>query len=280
MLYFYDPLHSGGRLMNKALGDLYGDGLLEVDCLAIGTPQKVAKEFRGRNKKSPVKVVSGLFSIRQEQSAVPQESQGEAQRITLLRRPCIRLYAHYLHLRANSGDKRGKSFAIVHKFKRSESFEDFLAKLDKRPYLDNPYTRLFAGADPLQSECNEDMLSKALENLAADFSLVGIAERLDSSVALMAKLLSWESIPCCPLDEVGQDAERQWRELDFEIQTKVHDMLRLDNQIYHWALDRLHALFNEQRSYLGEAAKTIASVRMHSLHLQENSTIKQVAGPA
>jgi len=94
---------------------------------------------------------------------------------TLLRNPIERALSHYYWLRA-----RNSKFELP--------LEDAIAQ---GAVPDNLQTRVIAGSNPPFGETSAEMLRTAIDHLAR-FSVVGLTERFDESVALMTRTFGWQ----------------------------------------------------------------------------------------
>lgn len=93
--------------------------------------------------------------------------------ITLLRNPVDRMVSLYYYLEAN----------------KDMSLEDFVSQPSLKE-LDNDQTRRIAGLDPGISECNQDLLDLAIENLNR-FAITGVTERMDEMGHRMKSAFGW-----------------------------------------------------------------------------------------
>jgi len=102
--------------------------------------------------------------------------------ITVLRDPIDRVMSAFYYMRSY----------ILHpkywKFRREQwTVEDFVRRLPR----DNVQCKILAGAE-YNSPCTEEIFEQAKENLFRHFSVVGLSERFEESLALMKLRLGWK----------------------------------------------------------------------------------------
>ena len=102
--------------------------------------------------------------------------------ITVLREPIERVMSAFYYM----------SSYILHpkyrKFRREQwTLEDFVRRLPR----DNVQCKILAGAD-YNSPCTKEIFERAKENLFKHFSVVGLSERFEESLALMKLRFGWD----------------------------------------------------------------------------------------
>ncbi len=147
--------------------------------------------------------------------------------VTMLREPVARvLSAYYFVLR--------RPLNPLHRKLKKErlSIEDCLRLFPQRQ---NSQCRFIAGAEDTATS-NERLLDIAKENLTKSFSVVGISERFEESLMLMAKTFDWE-IPSYENYKVAKTRPR----VDPSAVDMIREHNRLDLELYEFG----KALFEE-----------------------------------
>jgi len=143
-----------------------------------------------------------------------------------LRDPVERVISHYYFIR---GAKR-------HRYReqaRDMDLEAFV-RSGLRPRMNNCMTRMLSGLDAPYGRCPDSMLDAALANLNRHYFFLGLVERFDDSLALLAQLMGWRDVSyekrCVTRDKPGADdlppsaldSIRQYNQLDI----RLYGMLR------------------------------------------------------
>lgn len=103
-----------------------------------------------------------------------------------MRDPVERVASHYYFIR-NSPRHRYRHEAA------KMDLETFIAS-GIRPRMNNCMTRMISGLDAPYGKCPGSMLDKAIENLSRDYFYLGIVERFDESLAMLAELFGWQGV--------------------------------------------------------------------------------------
>jgi len=102
--------------------------------------------------------------------------------ITVLRDPIDRVMSAFYFMHSY------KLHPLYWKFRREKwTLEDFVRRLPR----DNVQCKIVAGAE-YNSPCTEEIFEQAKENLFRHFSVVGLSERFEESLALMKLRLGWK----------------------------------------------------------------------------------------
>jgi hypothetical protein len=102
--------------------------------------------------------------------------------ITVLRDPVERVLSAFYYMRSY------KLHPLYWKFRRENwTIERFV----ERSTRDNVQCKVIAGAN-YHAPCTEDVLKSALDNLTRFFSVVGLSERFEESLALMKLRFGWK----------------------------------------------------------------------------------------
>lgn len=162
----------------------------------------------------------------------------ELKYMTFLRHPVDRVISWYYH------QQRVKD-AKYHQESQYLSLRELITTLQPIP-TDNHQTRYLSG-DWLQQqlgqtgvsygECDRSLLNRAKENLRQYFSVVGIQEDFDGSLALCRKVLQWQRVDYIP-ENIGKDKARIVQsEIDFVAKCNPWDL-----ELYEYA----KTLFDQQ----------------------------------
>lgn len=126
--------------------------------------------------------------------------------------------------------------------------------------FDNGQVRLLAGYD--QSipfgQCGRSHLEMAKTNIEKYFSVAGVSERFDESVALMAIRLGWQWTPYYQNENVAtrkSDAE----ELDLETHKLIREVNELDYELYQWVVERFDEEVAKEKEMLRDLIDRIHS---------------------
>ncbi|MEX2400243.1 MAG: sulfotransferase family 2 domain-containing protein [Rhodothermales bacterium] len=112
--------------------------------------------------------------------------------ITVLRHPVERVISHYYFVKRRPHHRLHDTIASS-----NMSLEEYVLG-GTALELDNGQVRAIYGSDHLKvgyGDCTDHMLESALDNLESYFSVVGIAERFDETLLLMARRLNWNRRP-------------------------------------------------------------------------------------
>jgi hypothetical protein len=133
-----------------------------------------------------------------------------------------------------------------HKMMKQLSLEAYI----RMTPLANVQTKLLAGQnqayDFLSGECTAEMLEIAKENLATHFSLVGLSERFDESLALAKIMFGWKIRHYAHFN-VTKGRPRK-ATVPREIRDVIADRYKYDVMLYEHAV----TLFNRQMAQCGE----------------------------
>lgn len=146
-----------------------------------------------------------------------------------VRDPVERVVSHYFFIR-NSPRHRYRQEA------QEMDMEAFIAS-GIRPRMNNCMTRMISGLDAPYGKCPESMLDKAVENLMQDYFFLGIVERFDESLAMLAELLGWRNVrydkrcvskgrpQLIELPGGALDVVREYNNLDIELYSRLQGRL-------------------------------------------------------
>ena len=159
--------------------------------------------------------------------------------ITLLREPVSRVGSLYRFQRLN--EARYGALAGL----RLGDDVDLARFVCEPPYaeVDNGMTRRISGMNPPIGACTPEMLAQAMRHLAEQFSVVGLAERFDESLLLLAHALEWDELPLYYPQNVNTASDVS----DQESAELIRSRNALDVELYEFAVE----LFNQSVARLG-----------------------------
>jgi hypothetical protein len=166
--------------------------------------------------------------------------------VTMLREPVARvLSAYYFVLR--------RPLHPLHwKLKRERlSVEDCLRLF---PYRQNTQCRFIAGVEDT-STGDERLLDIAKENLTKSFSVVGISERFEESLMLMAKAFDWE-IPFYENRKVSKTRPQ----IDPGVVEMIRDHNRFDLELYEFGKGLFEASLQKKEAAVREGLAALRTL--------------------
>jgi hypothetical protein len=179
--------------------------------------------------------------------------------VTFLRNPVDRVQSLYRQLRPEGGWERFLTDFRVPGYAPDQT----------RLVVDNDQTRRISGEEPPFGGCDGALLARAKRNLETHFAAVGVTDRFDESVVVLAMALGWDSlVPYWPANmDVESGAER---EVDPDTAARILERNALDLELYEFGrellarrierlgdayLERLAAFREMQRSVFRRAAE-------------------------
>lgn len=158
--------------------------------------------------------------------------------ITILRDPIERAISYYFYVRR---DRPKKYEHPASKFARQVDIKEFY-QYSKR---DNEQTRILSGyPSKFFDRCNSWLLERAKSNLMKHFSVVGVTERFDETVALINRKFDWNLDLNVPRAKVNK-ARPKKEELSKETINYIQNCHQFDTEIYQFA----RQIFEEQLSH-------------------------------
>lgn len=152
-----------------------------------------------------------------------------ARYVTLLRDPVARVLSLYRHQLANT---RANHHAAV------RAVGDLRTLLERNVIheFNNHMTRILSGNIGTGFVDDDALLERAIGNIREGFELVGLVERLDDSVAMLARRLNWHNVS--PLPHLNAAKDPHAPVPDRSTLRAVEDYNRLDRLLYQWVADR------------------------------------------
>jgi hypothetical protein len=130
------------------------------------------------------------------------------------------------------------------------------------PYA-NVQTKLLSGQDPgydfLGGECDDETLERAKDNLATHFSLIGLTERFDETLALAKTLFGWKVENYASFNVTRGRPKKE--EIPGEIRSVIADRYHYDVQLYEYAVTLFDRAILRHRNQILNEVKTIAAVK-------------------
>lgn len=175
--------------------------------------------------------------------------------VTVIRDPVARVVSHYHHV-------LNETSHYLHTMVRSRKMTllQYAQNAIGTKELDNGQTRMLAdyslnARTPVRSG-SRDLLESAKQNLETHFCAVGLTERFDESMVMLAESLRWTSIPpYLPARVSGRSGRYP---LSRDVTERIREINSLDAELYEWVAAR----FERQARELGHAlADRVARIR-------------------
>ncbi len=184
IVFLHVPKTAGMTLRDIIIRE-YGDGaVFPVDGMAYDRSAKelVARpsEERGRIRAIVGHMPFGIDTV------VP----GDWAYVTMVRHPVERVVSHYAYARREPGSPLHAEIVA-----RRLSLRDYVERIPAADLFNNGETRLLGSDFSLPpgkaSAATAETLERAMERARERFALVGVVERFDESVLLMARMFGW-----------------------------------------------------------------------------------------
>jgi hypothetical protein len=202
---------------------------------------------------------------------------GESRYITILRNPVDRLVSHYYFVLRNP-----KHYLYRTVTERKIGLEEYVVG-GVSGEMDNGQLRMFVGKYGQHipvGKCAPDLLDKAKENIRDYFDLVGLSERFDESLFLLARALGWPRMPVYERANVTR-ARPAVRELAPQTRQAIEEYNQLDMVLYEWAQQRFAETL---LSFGDDATRQLAEFEQANQAYQQRARfvakIKQFLRPA
>jgi hypothetical protein len=141
------------------------------------------------------------------------------------------------------------------KFRREGwTLEDFV----RRSPRENVQTKMIAGAD-YDAPCTTETLLRAKENLRY-FSVVGLTERFEESLALMKLRFGWKFDSYCSFNVTRKRPKK--RELPQSTLDLIAERNRFDMELYECARNLFEETINKNAAEVGRVLRELESARI------------------
>lgn len=151
------------------------------------------------------------------------------QAITILRDPISKAISTYNYTKSNPKHRNYKEANRL-------SFSDYIIGLEESTFQNPQVRELCSKSTQYDSDISYSDLVEAKKNIETYFSVVGVTELFNESVALMCLKLGWT-----PHGIVTENVtpSSQASQISIEDRRKLEDQLKLDIELYQWAKSRL-----------------------------------------
>jgi hypothetical protein len=178
----------------------------------------------------------------------------EATYMTVLRDPVERIISEYFY-RIGRG-----SHPLVDRELRGLSLSQYVEKL---PY-NNVQTKLLAGGSPgydyTAGECSPAMLETAKRNLAQKFSLVGLTERFDETLALCKIIFGW-NVKRYAIQRMTPGKPRQ-KAIPPDLRNLIAERNCYDVELYKYGTQLFEQILGKHRERLPQMLDEVRKARL------------------
>lgn len=233
VIFLHIPKTAGTTLFNIAERHYDPTAYFIID----NTPEQVAS-FRATSAErlSELRFVGGHIPFGVH-DWLPQP----ATYITFLRQPVALINSYYHYVRSTLGHA---NYHVA----QTQTFEQF-TQFDSN--MRNPQTRMLAGVSA--ENCTEADLEMAKANLQQYFSVIGLTERFDESLLLIADLLQWRDI-----HHARMNVNRKKKTPDAHHVAIIEQANQLDLRLYAFASTLFEQMIAQQD---GEFARRVEQFR-------------------
>ena len=201
--------------------------------------------------------------------------------ITILRHPVERVISHYYFVKRRP---RHRLYQTI--MSSNMSLEEYVLG-GTALELDNGQVRALYGSEHLNVEyggCTSQMLDAARQNLKSYFSVVGLAERFDETLLLMAKELKWSRRPLYVRRNVTKNRPAL-EGVAPEVLRKIEAANSFDLELYERSVEgfeealKQHDVpselerFRQLNEFYGRCATPIATLQGHLARIKHRRTI-------
>lgn len=194
-------------------------------------PERFLREFGARpeSARKKIRLLKGHFPYGAHRHLV-----GESTYITLLRNPVERVVSHYYYVKRTP---RHYLYQRVHD--ENMNLATYVSSHITEE-LDNGQVRQLCGVDRdiPWGACRREHLEQAKRNIDQHFSVAGLLERFDESLALMGVKLDWQWTPRYENQNITREKNEP---VDASTLEEVRRANALDQELYDWVAARLDA---------------------------------------
>jgi hypothetical protein len=177
----------------------------------------------------------------------------EATYITILRKPVERVISEYFYRIGR------KTHPLEDRKIKGLSLRDYVEKL---PY-NNVQTKLLAGGNPgydfMAGTCSPAMLETAKRNLTERFSLVGLTERFDETLALCKIIFGWNLERYAALRVTP--AKPNEKAISADLRELIAERNRFDMELYQYAAQLFAQTLDEHRERMPQMLEEVRQAR-------------------
>ena len=183
LIYLHVPKAAGTTLSTIIDQNYPAESIFHI----TATPGRSVEDFKQlpSEQRGRFVVVQGHFPF-----GIHQHIPSEATYITLLRDPVERLISHYHFVL-----RTPEHYLYENVTRKQMTLADYVMS-DISPELDNGQARMLSGVGrtlPI-GECNKSLLDRAKQNVDERFSVIGVAERFDETLALLRREFGWKKL--------------------------------------------------------------------------------------
>jgi galactose-3-O-sulfotransferase len=174
--------------------------------------------------------------------------------MTILRNPVERVISEYFYRIGR------KSHPLADRHIKGFSLSDYVEKL---PYA-NVQTKLLAGGNPdydfMAGTCSEAMLETAKRNLAEKFSLIGLTERFEETLALCKIIFGWKVEHYAAL-RVTQGKPKE-KAVTADLRELIAEHNRFDVALYEYGARLFEQTLAQHRERMPPALNEVRNARL------------------
>ncbi len=209
---------------------------------SAGHLRKLSKRRLGRMRMFKGHMLFGLHQV------LPQPSTY----ITVLRNPVDRVLSAFYYMR---------NYRLHPQYWKLRREKWTVERFVERSTRDNVQCKIIAAAD-YHSPCTQDILERAIDHLDRYFSVVGLSERFEESLALMKLRFGWQLNSYSSFNVTR--ARPQKADLPQTTLELITERNRFDVALYEHALKQFDAAVAKQESEVSRIAAELKAARTRS----------------